>query len=290
MLKIGIITDQVSMDFEYALKVISGLGIKYVEIHSLWNKTIEDLTQSEATQAQKLIKQFGLKVSNISSTLFLMCPLQESEKELETFDDYFITKMGDYEEHMRVLEYCIEFCEVFTTDKIRIFGFRREETLNEDMVVEMIKEKLQRPVELAEKKGVTLILENCPHTYPGSGSVTRKVIENINSSNLKALWDPGNALRTGKTPYPDDYRQIKEHILHIHAKDLTPENSDYRPVPLGEGKINYREIIKNLIDDGYKGVISLEPEYEDEAGGRVESSRQCLRGIRKVLDSLEIEV
>ena len=47
MFKVGIITDQVSMDFEYALKIIEELGIKYIEIHSLWNKTIEDITLSK---------------------------------------------------------------------------------------------------------------------------------------------------------------------------------------------------------------------------------------------------
>lgn len=290
MFKVGIITDQVSMDFEYALKIINGLGVKYIEIHSLWNKTIENLTVDEAARAQKLIEKYSLQVSNISSTLFLMCHLQESETELESFDDHFITKSGDYREHMRALEYCIKLCEIFATDKIRIFGFRKKKSLNDDTVVKMVIQRLQQPVELAEKTGITLILENCPHTYLGSGSLTRRVIDEGNSKNLKALWDPGNALRTGIIPYPDDYKKIREYILHIHAKDLVPENSDYQPVSLGEGETNYQGIIKNLVEDNYEEIISLEPEYEDKTGGRVESSRQCLAGIRKILSSLGIQL
>jgi len=49
-------------------------------------------------------------------------------------------------------------------------------------------------------------------------------------------------------------------------------------------------IIKNLVEDNYEEIISLEPEYEDKTGGRVESSRQCLAGIRKILSSLGIQL
>ena len=47
MYKIGTITDQVSMDFEEALFSVRE-QFEYVEIHSLWNKTVEDLSDDEA--------------------------------------------------------------------------------------------------------------------------------------------------------------------------------------------------------------------------------------------------
>ncbi len=290
MFKIGIITDQVSMDFEEALQIIKEFGVRYIEIHSLWNKTIEELTEEEANQAQKLVKKFGFTVSNISSTLFLMCPLQEHKKELKIFDEHFITKIGNYEEHLKALEYCIELCRLFGTDKIRIFGFRKEEDLDKDTAIKLIVEKLRQPVELAEKRKITLILENCPHTYLETGSLTKQVIQKINSKSLKALWDPGNAFRSGKAPYPDDYNNIKSYISHIHLKDFVITDSIYQPVAIGKGNINYRDIIRNLIVDNYEGVISLEPEYKDETGGGAESTKQCLTGMKQIINSLNIEI
>jgi len=53
---------------------------------------------------------------------------------------------------------------------------------------------------------------------------------------------------------------------------------------------NYKDIMKNLSVDNYKGVISLEPEYKDEAGGGMESTKQCLAGIRQIIKSLNIQV
>lgn len=290
MLKLGTITDQVSMDLEHALQVIEELGIHYVEIHSLWGKTIENLSVAEAMRAEKMVWKHGLEVSNISATLFLMCHLTESEAEVASFDDYFITKRGNYHEHLKALEYCIELCQIFGTDKIRVFGFRKEDPLDDETAIKMISEKLQDPVELVEKAGVTLILENCPHTYLQAGSQTGQVIERLNSKNLKALWDPGNAFRIGTIPYPDDYEKIREYVVHIHVKDLARENSDYQSVLLGEGEINYKEIIRKLMDDSYGGVVSLEPEFGNKTAGQVESSKQSLARIREILTSLGIQV
>ena len=87
---------------------------------------------------------------------------------------------------------------------------------------------------------------------------------------------------------PDDYNQIKDYITHIHAKDIS---SDAEPhmVPFGEGSIDYSNILKSLVNDGFDGVISLEPEYVDPNGGRLEGYRKSLAGIRKLMDSLGIK-
>lgn len=290
MLKLGIITDQVSMDLERALPVIEDLGIHYVEIHSLWNKTIENLSLAQVKQAQEIVRKYGLEVSNISATLFLMCHLKESKTIIPHFSDHFITKRGDYHQHLQALEYCIQLCEIFATDKIRIFGFRKEKPLDNETAINLISEKLRYPVELAEKAGVTLLLENCPHTYLPAGWQTAKVIEQMNSENLKALWDPGNTLRGGTIPYPDDYEKAGQYLAHIHIKDLARENSGYRPVLLGEGEIDYRKIIRNLVNDNYEGVISLEPEYEAKTGGQIKGSKQSTARMREILSYLHIRV
>ena len=106
MLKLGIITDQVSMDFEKALKAIKEYGLEYIDIHALWGKNIEELTNDEITVAKKLISKYKLKVSNIGSTCFLQCHLRDNNKnEIKSFSDHFITIFGDYKQH---LEYSLD--------------------------------------------------------------------------------------------------------------------------------------------------------------------------------------
>src|SRR3972149_4911551 len=116
MYKIGLITDQVSMDFEEALKFIREEGLEYIEIHALWDKNIEELGDEEAARAKKLADAHGLKVSNISSTLFLQCHLEDSGAGFEKIDDYFITIHGDERAHLGALERCIRLAGVFGCD------------------------------------------------------------------------------------------------------------------------------------------------------------------------------
>jgi sugar phosphate isomerase/epimerase len=288
MLEIGTITDQADMDFEKALEFIKGLGMEYVELHALWNKNIEELNDEEISEARKLLGKYGLKTSLISSTLFLQCHLFESKKEFRPIDDYFITIAGDYGFHMRALERCIKLCDVFNTDKIRIFGFIKEDpTIDEDRAVEKVKESLVRPLEMVEKAGLTLVLENCPHTYLQFGSLTSRVIEEIGSKHFRALWDPANAMRSGGKPYPEDYRNISQYIEHVHAKDISLDG-ELHMVPLGEGVIDYRGIVQSLMNDGFSGVVSLEPESVDEKGGRPEGLRKSYEGIKTILKEIGV--
>jgi sugar phosphate isomerase/epimerase len=150
--------------------------------------------------------------------------------------------------------------------------------------VQMIKEKLKKPIEMVEKAGLVLLLENCPHTYLQFGALTKKVIEEMDSRSFRALWDPANAMRSGGNPYPEDYGHIKNYIAHVHAKDISLEG-ELHMVPLGEGIIDYNGILRSLKKDGFDGVISLEPEFVDQAGGRPEGCRKSLDGIKRILSA-----
>jgi sugar phosphate isomerase/epimerase len=273
------------MDFEKALKFIKDQGLEYIELHALWDKNIEELDDEAVSRAKKLVGAYGLKVSNISSTLFLQCSLEGDGADFGRIDDYFITIQGNERAHLAALERCIRLAGVFGCDKIRTFGFIKERELGVDDAVSRVAEKLKKPVEMAEREGLTLILENCPHTYLTYGSLTRRTIEELDSKSIRALWDPGNALRSGGSPFPEDYLSVRPFIAHVHAKDLAVDGRP-RMVPLGEGMIDYRGILLSLAEDGYGGVVSIEPEYVAEEGGRPEGCRRSLQGVRRILSAV----
>lgn len=287
MFEIGFISDMVSMDFEEALKSTKAMGINYLEIHALWGKNVEELTNDEVNKVKKLLDKFEIKVSIISSTLFIQCPLFGDETEFDEFDDYFLTYHGDFDAHIHALERCIAMCDSFKTRKIRIFGFRKKKDIEQENAVSMVSEKLNRPLNIAETHGVELVLENCPHTYIQSGSSSAQVIDQLGSKYIRSLWDPGNAFRRGFQPFPDDYNGVKKYISHMHAKDYVPSGKELA-VPFGEGTINYKGILMSLINDKFEGVFSLEPEYISKEGGRIGSNRECLSGLLKMKKELSI--
>ena len=97
---LGIITDQISMDFEESLKAVKKLGLKYVEIHSLWDKNIEDLNKEEIKKVKSLLKSYDLFLSDISSTIFLQCSINDNPNDFPSLADWFLTISGDFKKHL----------------------------------------------------------------------------------------------------------------------------------------------------------------------------------------------
>ncbi len=173
MFSIGVITDQVGMDFEEALQFIRDIGVGCIEIHALWNKNIEKLNDEEVERVVRLVQKYGMKVSVVSSTLFLQCHLEENGKEFESIDDYFITIVGSYDLQIASLKRCIKLCRVFETDKIRAFGFLEEKSFDEHTAIQKVTEKLRYPVELVEETGGRT--EGVRRTYQGLRNILNEL-------------------------------------------------------------------------------------------------------------------
>ena len=292
MLKIGIITDQIGMDFESALQDIAAAGLSTVEIHGLWGKTVENLSIKEAKRARHLLQDFGLKVSNIGPTLFFMCPLFDSTSpdDLKPVNPHFVHAKGDYAFHIDKLKKCFEIANILDTSMIRIFGFRRQEETS-DKVIEKIAQRFEFPVQLAERAGMALVLENCHYTNLPTGMLTYEVIKKIESQSLKLLWDMGNTIKGDGIPYPDEYQVIKNDIAHIHVKNLSLDygyTKKYSYDLIDRGIIDYRRVLPNLVKDEYNGVLSLEPEYSPK-GNYKEGSLEFLQSLRTVIQECGLE-
>jgi sugar phosphate isomerase/epimerase len=135
-------------------------------------------------------------------------------------------------------------------------------------------------------EGLTPVHENCMN-YGGMGwPYTLRLVENV--PGLKLVFDTGNPVfsddRSQEPPYPkqsswDFYTHVKEHIAYVHIKDGTfePETGEITYTFCGEGDGEVKRIVKDLLDNGYEGGISIEPHlavvFHDD-------SVQCEDGVR----------
>jgi sugar phosphate isomerase/epimerase len=277
----SIISDQLSMDFEEALRKAKDY-FRHVEIHSLWNKTIEDLDEEEAREVERLLKKHSMKVSCLSTTLFLMCPLYTDVDRLEKFSDTFLVYTGDFANHMDRLRRCVEMSKRFGTDSIRVFPFRLEQNVKVgfgDLVNEMA-EKLGEAVSYAEKNAKLLIIENCPHSYLPRGNMTFELANRIKSPNFKLLYDAGNSFKSELLYFPqaykresilEEYEKIKGQVRHFHFKDYRKTGKRFTHAVFSEGDVGYRELYALIEKDRGDWCVSLEPEIGGE--GVVKSIR-----------------
>ena len=97
----------------------------------------------------------------------------------------------------------------------------------------------------AAKAGVILGLEN---TISAEDNV--RIMERSRSASVKVYYDVGNSTVAGFDPVTEIRWLGRERICQFHLKD--------NPHYLGEGKIDFPQILKAIEDIGFKGFANLE--------------------------------
>lgn len=95
----------------------------------------------------------------------------------------------------------------------------------------------------------------------------KRLIEDIGFDNLAINLDPANLLLYGKANPVDSLDIFGEYVRGVHAKDGEyPTNGKYlgEEKPLGEGRVNFEDLIAKLKKLGYKGALTIEREISGE--------------------------
>ena len=274
MFKLGVITDGISRDFEYALDTMVETGLEYVELQYLWEKQVGDLTDADIQRVKGLIDTRNLKVSCISHHNLSALPVDTA------------VVAPAYREHITTLQRCIDVAQALGTNLVRIFSFRKEMVLfgAEPVISEgawtTLMNRLEEPLQIADAAGITLVMETAISGNVTSAFLARKLIDELDVPHLKVLWDPCSSLYCTEGPYPDGYEAIREHIAHIHLKDgivnLPAATFDFCAMRQGQMDAYYNDIVDALKRDGYDGTISLESVYTPEGGTREDGFRESL--------------
>jgi L-ribulose-5-phosphate 3-epimerase len=280
--KLGIITDEVSPDLEQALQFVVNHSLPYCELRTLWKKSIMTLTQEELDRARRLIRTRGVKVVDIASPLFkydlpeMPAPLPPQNRDL--FRAHYTDKDTE-----RLLLKCFDLARFFGTTKIRVFSYFR--TADPTKAYPLVRERLAQAALLAARQGMVLILENEFICNVGTSKELGRLVRDINSPHLCGNWDPANAAVLGEVPYPDGYREVRGLFAHMHIKDLRkdPQTGKVIWARVGDGIIDYRGLLRAVRADSYAGVLSLETHYRRPDGNALESSREALEGLRKII-------
>lgn len=280
-MELAVITDEIDADLERALDVMAEYGVKAAELRGLWDKNIADAPLEYWQRAKNLLDARGMHVVGIASP-FYKCDLPGEEAEGPTGPLHSASARG-LGDQIALLQHCIEAARFFDTNLIRVFSFWRHGTLTPE-TEEKIVDAFAEPAMIAEHEGVILGLENEHACYLGTGAQVGRVLAELNTPAVRAIWDPGNAFMDGESPFPTGYEAVKEFITHVHVKDAAMRAGTTTPqwTVVGEGQIDYPGQIAALRADGYSGYLSLETHYSGP-GGKEASSRACLEGLKRLV-------
>ncbi|MGB9432288.1 MAG: sugar phosphate isomerase/epimerase family protein [Candidatus Acidiferrum sp.] len=279
--KLGVITDEVTQNFEEALLWAKGFGLEWVELRFVWDKYVTDFTADDVKRAKDLLAKHGMKVSVVDSPYFKTLLPGTLSKFAEGKPDPLQSSFSQQE---ALLERAIARANDFGTDKVRIFSFLR--VAEPKTVFDRVAKELERTAAIAQKEGIRLVLENEFSCNVATGAEGAGMLSAVKSPALGLNWDPGNAYDAGETPFPNGYEALdKKRMWHMHLKDAAPasKGGETQWMPIGSGKIDFLGQFRALIKNGYEGTMSLETHYLNAAKNKESSSRESIEGLLKVI-------
>ncbi|MDQ0338565.1 sugar phosphate isomerase/epimerase [Caldalkalibacillus uzonensis] len=281
---LGIISDEVSQDLQEVIQFARKFDLDALELRSVNDKVIHQLTHEEIDRIDQQVKAAGLRICALSTPLF-KCELSEKE-------------VG---EHLEMLHRIAEIAQHLQARIIRGFSFWSRKEVDWSRAFDRIIRHFERVVPVLEKYGLIMALEFDPAVYAHNARKVRKIIDSIDSPHIQGLYDPGNDIwdPEGEIPFPDGYEHLANKICHIHLKDAVKSPEGVQAVAIGKGEVDYRGLFKRLQADRYKGYLVVETHYrlkskltEEQlkrpsgnsfSEGGYEASTECVQSLDQLL-------
>ncbi len=232
--------DEISPQLDEQLRVLADESMRYMELRSVWNKNVLDLSDAELEKVKAVTSERGVGISSIGS------PIGKS----------MITE--DFEPQMKRFRHALHVARVMEAPYIRVFSFFIPEGHDANHFRDEVLKRMDALAKEAEAAGVTLLHENEKDIYGDIPSRCRDILTGIGSPALRAAWDAANFVQCGvRSPYTDGYESLRPFIEYVHVKDALADSGEV--VPAGEGDGELRETISALHASGFEGFFSLEP-------------------------------
>jgi sugar phosphate isomerase/epimerase len=282
--KIGVISDEISQDFDHACYVINKqFGLHWVELREIWGKNLQAVSDDEIARAQKILAKYDLQVTDISSPLYKVDWPDAPHSQYGSKEDLHGAKETAFNQQQEVLERSISLAKQFKTNKVRCFDFWRIDDVKPYR--KAINAKLQEAAEFAAKRDVLLVMENEFECNTATGREAAATLAGVASRNLALNWDPGNAVMRGELDaYPGGWDALpKNRIHHCHVKNAVKDASGKMVwSPVDVGYIDWTAQFKALNGIGYSNAVNLETHWRG-AGTPEASSVRSWEGMKKDL-------
>lgn len=245
-MKRAIITDEVSQDLARAVSIARSFDLDGIELRSAWDKDAHELSCDDIRRIREIVIEGELEVACIASPSF-KCHL---------FDD------KEYRTHLRILERSSVVARELNCSLVRGFTFWDEGMFKENLP--LIVRRLSGAEPILRDHQVRLAVEYDPGTSTNCSQKLRSVLDSLNPDYFGALWDPGNSIYVREAEkFPEDYRRLKDYVLHVHVKDVTTKTPSGKPEAcrVGYGEVGFGDVFRQLAQDKYAGWLSLETHY-----------------------------
>jgi len=280
---VGVITDEFTQDFDLICRTAVELGVPELEVRTIWDKNIVDMSDDEIGRVKSISDEHGRRVISVASPVY-KCTLPGGGDIDERFEQDAFQAAHSFEDQPRILARALEIANRLGAPIVRVFSFWRtvDPTSNFDRIIELLSEAGVA----AKSAGIILGLENEHACNFATGAETGRAIKQLDPEAFGVVWDPANAYVAGETPFPDGYSHVPaERICHVHAKDGVMKTETDRMAwgDVGSGNVRWEDQLAALVADGYKGSVSLETHWGGPGGDKFAGSTICAKSLKRLV-------
>ncbi len=288
-MKVSVVTDEVSSDFETALEVIKSWGVEAVELRGIGEQRFPQITDYWKYRLPQLLDEFGLKVIAISPGLFQTPPPGRPRRPMAfnrggdmriVRDELEIEARRD-RDLKQLLPASIEAALQLGAESIICFSFfsRYDHTEGDPLPDEAV-QIMRHAAEKVAAAGLKLNVEVSEPSLRCADLARR-----VNHPAFGVNWDPGAAFMGGEdAPYPDGYAQLRPYVRHVHFKDVRRNPATGAREVVVDGVIDWPGALRSLRDDGFDGWISVETHRRP----KVDSTYRMLRRLQAMAAETEV--
>ncbi len=232
---------------------------------------VANLTEKEAEEIKTYFKEYGLTISSLA---YYDNNLHRDIEKRNFINNHF--------------KKCVDAAVMLGVPSVGTFvGRNIDKSLEENF--DEFQEVFSHLVKYAEDRGINVIIENCPmmgwheEGVPGTISFSpelwREMFKRVPNKNFGLNYDPSH-LKALLIDYINPVKEFKNRIFHVHAKDTevfedklkvygvlnkqlkgNPEDFGYWRYRMpGLGQVDWKKLLGELNEIGYKGVVSIEHE------------------------------
>lgn len=273
---IGVMLDSFKLETNEAIKKAAQIGAKGVQMYATSGEHApENMSVSARKELLDRMKANGLVFSAICGDLGMGFGNPDKNPEL-------------IEKSRRILELAKDLeCNIVTTHIGVVPGDKNHPRY------QIMQEACGALARYADAMQAHFAIETGPET-----SLTLKgFLDSLGSTGVAVNMDPANLVMvTGDDPVQAVYN-LKDYIVHTHAKDgiklldsdpeviygikdiedVIQEGEVFREMPLGEGHVPFEKYLAALEDIGYKGFLTIEREVGDNPAKDIALAAEYLR-------------
>ncbi len=231
--------DEISPKLDEQLETLAEESISYMELRSVWNTNVLDLTDDELDRVKSAAAERGIRISSVGS------PIGK------------VPVTDPFGPHLERFRGALHAADAMQAPYVRVFSFFIPEGQEPGHYREEVIERMGIMAGEAEGTGVTLLHENEKAIYGDVPSRCVDILAGVGSSALRAAWDAANFVQCGVSPYKEGYASLRPYVEYVHVKDALSGSDTV--VPAGEGDGQLPETLSALRASGFDGFFSLEP-------------------------------